>query len=209
VRPRGRREIDGAAASVQNGAHGDRVIPHARGHPAPPAPSAAARGNRVLSTTVALTGATVHTGTAVLTDHAVLLDGGGPRIAGLVPLAAVPAGVPRTDLGGGVLAPGFIDVQVNGGGGVLFNDAPTPGTIARIGAAHRRFGTTGFLPTLISTDRETMARAAAAVRAALAERLPGVLGIHFEGPHLNPARRVIKEDLHIRPLDTDDVDLLT
>ena len=159
-------------------------------------------------TTAALTNATVHTGTAVLTGHAVLLDDGG-RIAGVVPLAELPAGLARTDLGGGVLAPGFIDVQVNGGGGVLFNDAPTPEAIARIGAAHRRFGTTGFLPTLISTDRETMARAASAVRAALAERTPGVLGLHFEGPHLNPARRGIHDARHIRPLAAGDLDLLT
>ncbi len=56
------------------------------------------------------------------------------------------------DLAGGVLVPGFIDTQVNGGGGALFNEAPTPETIATIGRAHRAFGTTGFLPTLISDD---------------------------------------------------------
>lgn len=155
----------------------------------------------------ALAGATIHTGTAILTDHAVLLDGG--RIGAVVPLAELPAGVTRVDLGGGVLAPGFVDVQVNGGGGALFNDAPTPETIARVGAAHRRFGTTGFLPTLITTDRGTMARAAAAVRAALADGVPGVLGIHFEGPHLNPARRGVHDARHIRQLEADDLDLLT
>ena len=93
------------------------------------------------------------------------------------------------DLGGDFLLPGFIDCQVNGGGGVLFNDAPTVETIRRIGAAHRRFGTTGFLPTLISDDVDVMRAAIAAVDAAIAEGVPGVLGIHLEGPYLAPARK--------------------
>src|SRR6185437_5689209 len=70
------------------------------------------------------------------------------------------------DLRGGLLLPGFIDVQVNGGGGVLFNDAPSVATIRAIGAAHRKFGTTGFLPTLISDDLDIVARAIAAVQSA-------------------------------------------
>jgi N-acetylglucosamine-6-phosphate deacetylase len=86
---------------------------------------------------------------------------------------------------GGLLAPGFIDTQVNGGGGVLFNDAPTVETIAAIGAAHRRFGTTGFLPTLISDDLEHGATERCAVDEAIAAACPGVLGIHIEGPFLN------------------------
>ena len=100
----------------------------------------------------------------------------------------------------GLLAPGFIDIQVNGGGGVLFNDAPTVSTIARIGAAHARFGTTGFLPTLISDSAEVMARAADAVSAALGDGTPGVLGIHFEGPHLSLAKRGVHPARAIRPI---------
>ena len=92
------------------------------------------------------------------------------------------------DLGGGLLLPGFIDLQVNGGGGVLFNDAPSVESIRAIGAAHRRFGTTAFLPTLISADLDIVARAIAAVRGAIAAGVPGVLGIHVEGPFLNAAR---------------------
>jgi N-acetylglucosamine-6-phosphate deacetylase len=83
--------------------------------------------------------------------RAVLLDGG--RIHDVVADAAVPQDARRVDLEGGLLAPGFIDLQVNGGGGVLLNDAPTRAIIAQIGSAHRRFGTTGFLPTLITTNR--------------------------------------------------------
>ena len=81
------------------------------------------------------------------------------------------AGIDRTiDLGGKLLAPGFIDVQVNGGGGVLFNDDPSVASIAAIGQAHRRFGTTGFLPTLISDDLDVVARAIEATRAAIESR---------------------------------------
>ena len=89
----------------------------------------------------------------------------------------------------GLLAPGFIDVQVNGGGGVLFNDTPTVEGIRAIGAAHRKFGTTGFLPTLITDTREKMAAAVDAVRDGLAAGVPGLLGIHLEGPFLNPERK--------------------
>src|SRR3569833_3109233 len=82
----------------------------------------------------------------------------------------------RYDLGGRLLLPGFIDSQVNGGGGVLFNDAPTVETIRAIGQAHRQFGTTGLLPTLISADLDVVARAIAAVQGAIEAGVPGVLG---------------------------------
>lgn len=95
----------------------------------------------------------------------------------------------RIDLQGGWLVPGFIDVQVNGGGGVLFNNDPSVEAIATIGRAHRGFGTTGFLPTLISDDAAVMQRAIVATRDAIAQGVPGVLGIHLEGPYLAPARR--------------------
>jgi N-acetylglucosamine-6-phosphate deacetylase len=97
------------------------------------------------------------------------------------------------DLGGRLLAPGFIDCQVNGGGGVFFNDAPDVDTIRRICAAHARFGTTGFLPTLISDDLDVMRAAIAAVAQAIEENVPGVLGIHLEGPFLAPERRGIHD----------------
>nr|WP_234422361.1 N-acetylglucosamine-6-phosphate deacetylase [Xanthomonas fragariae] len=95
----------------------------------------------------------------------------------------------RLDLGGATLLPGFIDIQVNGGGGVLFNNARHPQALATIAAAHRRFGTTGLLPTLISDTAEVMAEAIDATRQAIAQGVPGVLGIHLEGPYLSPARK--------------------
>jgi N-acetylglucosamine-6-phosphate deacetylase len=113
------------------------------------------------------------------------------------------------DLGGQLLLPGFIDVQVNGGGGVLFNDEPSPESIRAIGTAHRRFGTTGFLPTLISDDLDTIVRAIAAVQAALDAGLPGVLGIHIEGPFLNAARRGVHDAKHLRLIDGSLVTLLS
>ena len=148
----------------------------------------------------------------VLTDAglqsglAVVLDRG--RIAALIPEGQpLPEG-PRTDLGGGALLPGFIDIQVNGGGGVLFNDQPTPEAIAAIGAAHRKFGTTGFLPTLISDELPIVAQAMAAARAAIAAEVPGVLGIHIEGPFLNTDRKGIHEAGKLRKPDAHGLDLL-
>jgi N-acetylglucosamine-6-phosphate deacetylase len=113
------------------------------------------------------------------------------------------------NLGGQLLLPGFIDVQVNGGGGVLFNDEPSAESIRAIGAAHRRFGTTGFLPTLISDDLDTIERAIAAVQSALDAGMPGVLGVHIEGPFLNSARRGVHDSKHLRLLDTGLVALLS
>ncbi|HUX74737.1 MAG TPA: N-acetylglucosamine-6-phosphate deacetylase [Steroidobacteraceae bacterium] len=113
------------------------------------------------------------------------------------------------DLGGQILLPGFIDVQVNGGGGVLFNDDPTPQAIRAIGAAHRRFGTSGFLPTLISDDPDTIATAIGAVQAAIDAGTPGVLGIHIEGPFLNQARRGVHDPKHLRLLDASFISRLT
>jgi len=113
------------------------------------------------------------------------------------------------DLAGGLLLPGFIDLQVNGGGGVLFNDAPTSESVRAIGAAHRRFGTTAFLPTLISADLDIVARAIAAVRSAIAAGVPGVLGIHIEGPFLNAARKGVHDPAKLRELDASALGLLT
>ena len=118
-------------------------------------------------------------------------------------------GEERVDLRGRYLLPGFIDTQVNGGGGALFNATPTVDAIAAIGAAHRRFGTTGFLPTLISDDLTTVATAIAAVDQAIAAGVPGVLGIHIEGPFLNEDRKGIHDASKFRLLDQKAFELLT
>jgi len=132
----------------------------------------------------------------------------GERIAALRP-AGERGAEPRIDLAGRYLLPGFIDTQVNGGGGVLFNDSPTVEAIKVIGAAHRRFGTTGFLPTLISDDLDTVAQAIGAVDAAIAAGLPGVLGIHIEGPFLSERRKGVHDASKFRTLDEAAFKLLT
>jgi N-acetylglucosamine-6-phosphate deacetylase len=124
--------------------------------------------------------------------------------------ASAVVGLDRTvDLDGRLLIPGFIDTQVNGGGGVLFNDDPSVASIAAIGSAHRRFGTTGFLPTLISDDLHVVERAIDAVRDAITQGVPGVLGIHIEGPFLSNERRGVHDSSKLRSLDADAVKLLS
>jgi N-acetylglucosamine-6-phosphate deacetylase len=149
----------------------------------------------------------------VLTDHgfeeglAVVLDGA--TIEAVVPAAEAASAGPARDMEGAWLAPGFIDTQVNGGGGVLFNDCPTAECVRSIGEAHRRFGTTGFLPTLISDDLDVIATAIDAVEQALAEGAPGVLGIHIEGPFLNVDRKGVHDASKFRTLDEEAFTLLT
>ncbi len=122
-------------------------------------------------------------------DLAIVIESG--RITALISDAAPMLGQAdeQVDLGGGWLLPGFIDAQVNGGGGVLFNNSPDVATLRTLAQAHRRFGTTGLLPTLISDDVQVMRAAIAATRQAISEGVPGVLGIHLEGPYIAPARK--------------------
>jgi len=109
------------------------------------------------------------------------------RIVGVGPQGEIPRGRPQTRLPAGVfLAPGFIDLQVNGGGGVLLNDQPTIEGMRAIARAHRRFGTTGCLPTLITDTRKRMREAIAAARS-IAGR-DGIIGVHLEGPFISPRR---------------------
>jgi N-acetylglucosamine-6-phosphate deacetylase len=108
-------------------------------------------------------------------------------IVGLGSWSEVPRDLPQTRLApGAFLAPGFIDLQVNGGGGVLLNDQPTADGMRAIARAHRRYGTTACLPTLITDTREQMRSAIAAARS-IAGR-DGVLGLHLEGPFISPQR---------------------
>lgn len=150
----------------------------------------------------------------VLTDRgiedglAVLVEGG--RIAAVTtPGQAAETATEVHDLQGATLLPGFIDCQVNGGGGVLFNNAPDVAALRRIGSAHRKFGTTGFLPTLISDDVERMREAIAAAHDAIVEGVPGVLGIHLEGPYLADARKGTHDASKFRVPDAREIALAT
>jgi N-acetylglucosamine-6-phosphate deacetylase len=162
--------------------------------------SAAAREHAVAA-------ACVFDGGKLCPDAAVVIDGA--RIVAVVPRAEVPSTLPVHDLPAGVwLAPGFIDIQVNGGGDVLFNDAPMPETIQAIAQAHRRFGTTAMLPTLISDSPDKMPRAFAAVEEAAAAN-PSILGIHLEGPFLSPERAGVHDPRALRLPTKDDIVLMT
>jgi N-acetylglucosamine-6-phosphate deacetylase len=149
----------------------------------------------------ALSGARIFDGETFRDGHAVIVDEG--RISDVT--RRVPAGVEERKLAGGVLAPGFIDVQVNGGGGALLNDAPTADTVVRIARSHRAFGTTGLLPTVITDAPSVLDLAIAAVKAARVSE-PSVLGIHIEGPFLDIERKGAHAARFIRELTIDDVD---
>jgi N-acetylglucosamine-6-phosphate deacetylase len=136
-----------------------------------------------------------------LTPRGVLADVSLTLEAGRI--VAVEPGRRGEPTGPGLLAPGFIDLQVNGGGGALFNDDPSVAAIETIAIAHRRFGTTGLLPTLISDDLEKVDAAIAAVEAAIRAGVPGVLGVHLEGPFLAPARKGVHDAAKFRRLTAD------
>jgi N-acetylglucosamine-6-phosphate deacetylase len=148
-------------------------------------------------TTTALINGRVVLADEIRDDLCVLIDGA--RIAAVCDTA--PEHAERVDLGGQLLLAGFIDTQVNGGGGRLFNDDPSVETIAIMAAAHRRFGTTGLLPTLISDDFSVVERAIAAVDAAIDSGVPGVLGVHIEGPFLSRTRRGIHLASMLQPFE--------
>ena len=138
----------------------------------------------------------VITGDAVLDGATIHVADG--RIVEIAPSFAGPGAI---DLAGGWIVPGFIDVQVNGGGGVLFNDSPTVEGIAAIGRAHAPFGTTAFLPTLISDTPDVIARALDAADAAIEAGVPGCIGVHIEGPVINAARKGIHDAEKFRGLE--------
>jgi N-acetylglucosamine-6-phosphate deacetylase len=133
-------------------------------------------------------GAGLFDGVALRKDCALVVADG--AVQAIVAVAERPQDGAQHDLGGGVLAPGFIDWQVNGGGGVLFNATPTPEAIGAIAAAHRREGTTAILPTVITDAPDVLAAALEAAREAVG-RASGAFGVHVEGPYVDPRRKGI------------------
>jgi len=156
--------------------------------------------------TEALVNGRVLIGRTFVTGQPVIIDDGRIRS---VQSGDIPEGATVVDLRGQILVPGFLDVQVNGGGNRLFNDDPGIDTIAAIGRAHRQFGTTGFLPTLISDDTSKLDSALDATRSAIDAGVPGVLGVHVEGPFLNPAKKGIHDPTKLRPISNSDIELLS
>ena len=155
----------------------------------------------------AVVASTVFDGEECRRDYAVVIEGA--KIAALVPRRELAPSMPATVLPEGAwLAPGFIDAQVNGGGDILFNDEPTVDGIAAIAAAHRRFGTTSLLPTLI-TDTPDKMRAALDAASKAAATNPSVAGIHIEGPFISPEKPGVHEPALIRSPAPGDLELLT
>ena len=154
----------------------------------------------------AITGARIFDGSSWHDDAALLIFDG--KIEAILAPAAVPSDAEKTDAAGGLIVPGFIDLQVNGGGGVMLNDEPTADGLRKICAAHAKFGTTALLPTLITDTREITAAVIAAGKRAAEERVPGFLGLHLEGPHLSLARKGAHDPKLIRPMEEADLDLI-
>ena len=152
-----------------------------------------------------LSGARIFDGERLHDDCALVIEG--DSIQALTRFEDRPRGGEQVDLGGGILSPGFIDWQINGGGGVLFNAEPTVEGIAAIAAAHRRAGVTGFLPTVVTDAPRVLTQALAAAREAQ-KRVPGALGVHVEGPFIDRRRKGVHPAEFIRPMLEADADAL-
>ncbi|SHH86296.1 N-acetylglucosamine-6-phosphate deacetylase [Marivita hallyeonensis] len=150
----------------------------------------------------ALVGADVFDGQTLRSNCALLLDAG--LLKGVMAEGDIPDGYHLQQFGGGTLLPGFVDLQVNGGGGVLFNEAPTVDGLRTIAKAHRGTGTGAVLPTLITDTKDCMRAAVDAVGEAFRQGVPGVIGIHFEGPHLAVVKKGAHDPNLIRPMDEED-----
>ena len=138
----------------------------------------------------ALTNCKIYTGNDVLSGHAVIVDG--DLIQAVCPVEQLPENVKTVDLNGANVSPGFIDVQLNGCGGVMFNDEITADTIQIMHEANLKSGCTSFLPTLITSSDENMRQAIAAQREYQQKYNNQSLGLHLEGPYLN----VMKKGIH-------------
>jgi len=154
----------------------------------------------------ALVGAEVFDGSRFLSDHAVVIESG--VITTVCHVEQLDTGTERLVLDGGTLVPGFIDIQVNGGGGLLLNNKPTPKGLQTLAEAHRAGGTTACLPTVITDVERVGQRVLEAFRQALDEGVDGLLGLHFEGPHLSVRKRGVHREALIRPLTPSDIDWL-
>src|SRR5580704_8503854 len=150
-------------------------------------------------------GARLFDGERMIEDGAVVVEDG--AIVAVTPFAARPLDAESCDLAGGVLAPGLIDWQVNGGGGVLFNETPTAAGIRAIVEAHRTDGTTSLLPTLI-TDAPQKLEAGLAAAAEARGTVPGALGIHVEGPFIDVRRKGAHPAEFVRAMTPEDADRL-
>ncbi|CAH8200224.1 N-acetylglucosamine-6-phosphate deacetylase [Vibrio aestuarianus] len=147
----------------------------------------------------ALTNCKIYTGSNVLVDHAVIIKN--ELIEAVCPLADLPQDITTQDLKGANVSPGFIDLQLNGCGGVMLNDEVTADTMQTMHKANLKSGCTSFLPTLITSSDEDMRQAIAAAREYQTKYKNQSLGLHLEGPYLNVMKKGIHSVDFIRPSD--------
>ncbi len=153
-------------------------------------------------TAQAFTGARVFDGAAIRAATLVAEDG---RVIVLQSATASVAGFREVALDGGLLAAGFVDLQVNGGGGRMLNDDPSVATLETMAEVHAGLGATSILPTLITDRAEVMRATVDAVADAVAKGVPGIAGLHLEGPHLSMARKGAHDPALIRPMGAGDL----
>lgn len=159
-----------------------------------------------MTSTFAVTGGSIFDGTGFQEHTALVVTDG--KIDSIVNDGALPTDLPRHEAKGALIVPGFIDLQVNGGGGVLFNNQPDLEGIRTICATHARYGTTALLPTLITDRIDIRAQALAAGEKAFAAKVPGFLGLHLEGPHLSISRKGTHDPALIRAMTEEDLSVL-
>ena len=154
----------------------------------------------------ALVNCKIYTGDCVLTNHAVWIRD--DKIISTPELSNLPEGVETIDLNGLTVAPAFIDAQINGGGGVLFNDVLDTEGLKTISEAHEKYGVLNFCPTIISTDMNSIDKGLQAVQAAMSANT-GVIGAHIEGPFIEKTKAGVHDKRFIRSAEASDIDRLT
>lgn len=154
----------------------------------------------------AITNCDIYSGEQVLYDKAIIVNG--RIVEAISDMDKIPSNLEVIDLNGLNIAPGFIDLQVNGGGGALFNDNPTEECISKIFEGHKHFGTTNFLPTLITTSAQKMLQATESVKSCISKNKYGVLGLHLEGPYINQSKAGVHDKNFIRGASLDELKLV-
>lgn len=149
--------------------------------------------------------AQIFNGETLLTDYSLVVQD--KKIVDILPNAQLPNDAHIIEMNGGIITPGYVETQANGGGGVLFNDEPNVDGIKTILAAHRKYGTVAMLPTLITDSFENMTKAVKAVEEGLKQNIHGLIGGHFEGPFLSLEKKGTHLPQYIRTPNDDDLKL--
>ncbi|MCK4731504.1 MAG: N-acetylglucosamine-6-phosphate deacetylase [Methanophagales archaeon] len=155
----------------------------------------------------ALVNCDIYTGKVVIYDKAIIIEG--DIVKDIVEISKIPKELEAIDLKGLSIAPGFIDAQVNGGGGCLFNENPTEECISAIYEAHKRFGTTSFLPTIFTVPNEKMLQAIDVVKSCIENHKYGVVGLHMEGPYINEKKAGVHDKRFIQQISDEGLAIFT